>query len=501
MKRLCDRPARCGLILLLLTATLAVCVSACGAEVREAAVAGMFYPDNPDELATMVDICIAGTPDTAVPGSIVAVISPHAGYIYSGAIAGAAYRYLDSGDYDTVVILAPSHHLAFDGVSIYDKGPYETPLGQVPLDTELIVAIRENGTRIDYAAGAHVKEHAVEVQLPFLQRSLGDFELVPMVMGSQDYDLCVETARAVADAVRDSGKKVLLVASTDLSHYHDQVEAAKLDAIFRKLVLADDPAGLYDALFRGTCEACGGGPVIAVLLAAKSLGACDVTETASGDSAEASGDYSRVVGYFSGVITESPGDDCGDPMESGDIALSDDDKKALLDIARTAIERGLTGDPMPEFDISSPALTQLLGAFVTLRNKDELRGCIGYTGQDLPLYLVVMKMAPGAAFHDPRFFPVTEKELKNITIEISVLSSLSPVTSVDDIQIGVHGLVLEKGYSTGLLLPQVPVEQGWDRDTYLEGLCRKAGLPSGAWMDDDAKLSWFTANVFSDDDF
>jgi AmmeMemoRadiSam system protein A len=309
----------------------------------------------------------------------------------------------------------------------------------------------------------------------------------------------VETARAVSDAVKESGKKVLLVASTDLSHFHDQAEAKKLDGVFKNLVLANDPAGLYDALFRGTCEACGGGPVISVLLAAKGLGACIITETASGDSAETSGDYSRVVGYFSGVITESTSD-CGDSTESGDIPLSEDDKRALLNIARTAIDRGLSGDPMPEFDISSPALTQLLGAFVTLRNEEELRGCIGYTSQDLPLYLVVMKMAPGAAFHDPRFFPVTEKELDDITIEISVLSSLSPVTSVDDIEIGVHGLVIEKGYSAGLLLPQVPVEQGWDRDEYLEGLCRKAGLASSAWMDEDTELSWFTANVFSEEE-
>jgi len=293
---------------------------------------------------------------------------------------------------------------------------------------------------------------------------------------------------------------VLLVASTDLSHFHDQAEAAKLDGVFKDLVLANDPAGLYDALFRGTCEACGAGPVISVLLAAKGLGACEVTETASGDSAETSGDYGRVVGYFSGVITDG-GDDCGDHMQNQDIPLTDDDKKTLLSIARTVIEHGLSGDPIPLFDISSRGITQLLGAFVTLRNEEELRGCIGYTGQDLPLYLVVMKMAPGAAFHDPRFFPVTEKELDDITIEISVLSSLSPVPSTDDIEIGVHGLVIEKGFSTGLLLPQVPVEQGWDRDDYLEGLCRKAGLSSDAWMDEDAELFWFTANVFSEDDF
>jgi hypothetical protein len=499
MRRLIDRPIRHGVILVFVTAALAFGVSACGAEIREAAVAGMFYPADPDELADLVDGYLADAPDVSVPGPVTAVIAPHAGYIYSGAIAAAAYRHIDTDGYDTVIVIAPSHYLSFDGVSVNDRGSYETPLGQVPLDMELIEAIRGGGERIDYAAGAHVKEHAVEVQLPFLQRVLGDFELVPMVMGNQDYDLCVETARAVADAVEESGKRVLLVASTDLSHYHSHDEAMMLDGVFRDLVIANNPEGLYDALFRGSCEACGSGAVISVMLAANRLGACDVIETASGDSARASGDYTRVVGYLSAVIAD--GGDCSDSTENQDIPLTDADKETLLHIARTAIERGLTGDPMPEFDISSPALTQLLGAFVTLRNDDELRGCIGYTGQDLPLYLVVMKMAPSAAFHDPRFFPVSERELKDITIELSVLSSLSPVTSTGDIEIGVHGLVIEKGFSTGLLLPQVPVEQGWDRDEYLVGLCRKAGLPSDAWMDDDTRLSWFTANVFSDEDF
>ncbi|MBN1880972.1 MAG: AmmeMemoRadiSam system protein B [Deltaproteobacteria bacterium] len=500
MKRLIDRPARYGRIMLLVITAIAFGCSACGAEVREAAVAGMFYPADPDELADLIDGYLADAPDVAVSGPVAAVIAPHAGYIYSGAIAAAAYRYIDTTGYDTVIVIAPSHHLSFDGVSVNDTGSYETPLGRIPLDMELIEAIRNNGARIDYAAGAHVKEHAVEVQLPFLQRVLGDFELVPMVMGSQDYDLCVETARAIADAVEESGKRVLLVASTDLSHYHSHDEAMILDGVFRDMVIANNPAGLYDALLRGSCEACGAGPVISVMLAANRLGACDVIETDSGDSAKASGDYSRVVGYFSAVIAETDGD-CPDPIGNQDIPLTDDDKKMLLTIARTAIECGLTGDPIPEFDVSSPALTQLLGAFVTLKNDNDLRGCIGYTGQDMPLYLVVMKMAPAAAFHDPRFFPVTEKELKDITIEISVLSSLSPISSTDDIEIGVHGLVIEKGYAMGLLLPQVPVEQGWDRDEYLKGLCRKAGLSSDAWMDDDVKLSWFTANVFSDEDF
>ena len=290
MKRLIDRPVRYGLALMLCMAALSCGISACGAEVRDAAVAGMFYPADPDELAGMVDGYLADAPDAAIPGSITAVISPHAGYIYSGAIAAAAYRHLTPGEYDTVIVIAPSHHLSFDGVSIYDEGPYETPLGRISLDMELIEAIKKNGVRIDRAAGAHVKEHAVEVQLPFLQRSLDDFELVPMVMGSHDYDLCVETARAVADAVVESGKRVLLVASTDLSHFHDQDEAAELDGVFKDLVIANDPAGLYDALLRGTCEACGAGPVISVLLAANRLGACTVTETASGDSAAVSGD-------------------------------------------------------------------------------------------------------------------------------------------------------------------------------------------------------------------
>ena len=463
--------------------------------VREPVVAGQFYPEDPVELKTMIDKFISEVPDIEVSGNIFAVVSPHAGYVFSGPVAAYGYKAIMGKSYDTVIVIAPSHQYSFDGASIYNEGSYKTPLGEVSLDYRMIDDLMESSEKIIYEPMAHKMEHAVEVQLPFLQVVLGDFKLVPIVIGGTSFETCQELSNAIAESI---GKKdVLIVASTDLSHYHTRSEAKKLDGVFEDLLKKNDPIILYDSLNSGRCEACGGTAVITALRTGKTLGYPDVTVLKYDDSGTSSGDTANVVGYISAVVSGEGGKVLSDE-EAGDTSLSPEDKDKLLYIARKTIECGLSGKQLPDFDIQSDALKEPCGAFVTLRKGDELRGCIGYTERDIPLYMVIERAAVGAAFRDPRFFPLKEDELNDITIEISVLSELEPVKKVKEIEVGTHGLVIELGSYKGLLLPQVPVEQGWDTDEFLENVCLKAGLFSESWKDDEAELYKFTAMVFAE---
>lgn len=463
---------------------------------REPAVAGGFYPADPKELRSMIETFLKEAPDTNVPGYPIALISPHAGYVYSGKTAAAGFKTLAGLAYDTVIVIGPSHHYAFEGAAIYADGPYRTPLGDAPLDAELTRAIVENGERITTDSIYHEMEHSVEVEIPFLQVVLGDFKVVPIVMGSHSRAVCEDLAGAIARSV--GTKKVLIVASSDLSHYHPRELARRLDGVFEGFLEKNDPDGLYESMVTGRSEACGGGPVVTALLAAEALGSTGVIVTKYDDSGTANGDTSKVVGYVSAIVYgrgSPPAGEGGDPGTG----LTPADKKKLLSIARRSIEWGLTGGDSPDFGVKSAMLKKNGAAFVTLWKHGELRGCIGSTEPDHPLWETVEIVACGAAFHDPRFFPVTKEELKDIAIEVSVLSELAPVKSIDEIVIGTHGLVIRKGGSQGLFLPEVPVEQGWNRDEYIENVCEKAGLPPSDWKEKDAELYIFTTDHFSEE--
>jgi MEMO1 family protein len=463
---------------------------------RPPAVAGSFYPGDPKDLRAMIMDLLAEAPAVTVPGRPLAVIAPHAGYIYSGPTAAAGFKALAGTSYDTVIIIGPSHHYSFDGSAIYAEGPYRTPLGNVLPDTELIDSIVKNGERITKNGLPHLPEHSVEVEVPFLQVVLGDFRIVPIVMGSSSLASCEELARAIAASVGD--KRVLIVASSDLSHYHSRTVARLLDGVFRKFLEKNDAGGLYDAVVGRKTEACGAGPVVTALLAAEALGSSGVVVTKYDDSGTATGTTDAVVGYISAVVYGRGGPPAGEGSEA-EGSLSKAEKAELLKLARRTIECGLSGDSFPEYTGSSTKLTRKGAAFVTLWKEGELRGCVGYTEAIYPLWETVALVASGAAFRDPRFPGVMKGELKDIRIEVSVLSELRPIKSVDEIIVGTHGVVIRKGGNSGLFLPEVPVQQGWNREEYLENLCRKADLPPGSWKEKDARLYIFTTEAFSEE--
>jgi AmmeMemoRadiSam system protein B/AmmeMemoRadiSam system protein A len=467
-----------------------------GQHVRESVIAGSWYPGDPARLTKDIKGYLKQVPEHKIDGELIALISPHAGYMYSGQVAAHAYKLLEGKEYDIVVIIAPSHRAYFKGASVYPKGGYRTPLGIVPIAEEITEALMKKSPLIDFIPQAHSQEHSLEIQLPFLQVVLKDFRLVPIVMGEQDLPMCKELSAAIADVIK--GKNALLIASTDLSHFHTYDEAVALDQQFVKHVGAFDPEGLNKALRGGKCEACGGGPVVAVMLAAQTLGA-DKSEVLNyANSGDVTGDHSSVVGYMAAALYRGTGTARSHNKENVgiDLGLSEEEKKILHEIAHTVIWNKASGKKVPEFNITSERLKELRGAFVTINKKGSLRGCIGHIKGVKPLYKSVEEMAEAAAFQDPRFPPVTKKELKDLEIEISALTPFKQITDVSEIEVGKHGLYIEKGFYSGLLLPQVATEYGWDRDTFLEHTCRKAGLPPDAWKDKETRIYIFSADIF-----
>lgn len=269
--------------------------------VRPPAVAGKFYPAHPQQLREMIATLLAEAERVSVSGRIRGVIAPHAGYMYSGLTAAHAYKLLQGERYETVVIVSPSHWEYFRGVSVYSGDAYETPLGKIPVDTELRNLLSGASEHVLVAEVGHRAEHALEVQLPFLQETLpaGSFRVLPLVMGDQQRDVCFALGNAVAEVLRD--RNVVLVASTDLSHYYPASVAERLDAVMMNDVAAFDFEQLMTDLETRRTEACGGGPTVAVMVALHELGVRKIKVTHRSTSGDTTGDYSSVVGYLSAV--------------------------------------------------------------------------------------------------------------------------------------------------------------------------------------------------------
>ncbi|MDY7001433.1 MAG: AmmeMemoRadiSam system protein B [Thermodesulfobacteriota bacterium] len=462
--------------------------------IRESVLAGMWYPGSAADLRDMVGKFLDQAAAAEPQGRLTALVAPHAGYPYSGPIAAHAYKLLYGKKFETVVVIGPSHHAAFPGVSVYDQGGYQTPLGLAPLDKEFITELTSISPTIRYVPKAHAREHSVEIELPFLQVAMPGFKLVPLVMGEQSMPTCQNLAKALARAAKD--KSVLIVASSDLSHFHSSSQARKLDAVVQKCVRDFDPESLFQNLARRKCEACGGGPMITAMLASKAMGANKGVVLAYGDSGDTTGDHSRVVGYMAAAFFAQDNKDAPKNPGKNESALSPDDKKILHQVARQAIQAKFNKQTFTPPENPSDALQQIRGAFVTLKKKGELRGCIGHIIGHLPLHETVAQMALAAAFSDPRFPKLRANEFEHLEFEISALTPLEKITSVERIEVGKHGLLMRQGFRQGVLLPQVPVEWGWDRDQFLDYTCRKAGLAPGCWKDPDTEIFTFSAEVF-----
>jgi MEMO1 family protein len=266
---------------------------------RKSVIAGSWYPGNPSVLIRHIEAFLNSIPDAETEGEIVALIAPHAGYIYSGQVAAYAYKGIFRKKYDAVIIIGPSHRTSFHGVSIFSSGGYETPLGIVPIAVELANQIKKNSKFVSDIPVAHLQEHSIEIQLPFLQYVLGNFSFIPLVMGDQSASTCQDLAQAICDSMQ--GMKVLIVASSDLSHFHGYNEATKLDSIVLQYLKDSDALGLLDSLGSENAEACGGGPMAVAMLVAGKCGASHARVLKYANSGDVSGDKSSVVGYVAAI--------------------------------------------------------------------------------------------------------------------------------------------------------------------------------------------------------
>ena len=448
----------------------------CTDNIKEPSVAGTFYPADKKELKDTIDTFLSKVNRIPREGNIIALISPHAGYRYSGQVAAYGYKHIQDRDIRKIILIGQSHHEGFKGASVYTNGSFKTPLGNVEIDEKSAKKLLNENADVKFYPEAFAKEHSIEVQLPFLQSMLKDFTIIPILIGSptrQTFEHLISELTEMMDG------QTLMIASTDLSHYHRYSEAVEMDS---KLISAIERLSVMNAgelVQTGKSEMCGSIPVIIAMEVAKRHGANLGVLFNYANSGDVTQEKDKVVGYASMGLIRSP--------------YTDVEKKELLSIARNAITEFVTDKKTIEVDMKNPKLRTDGAVFVTIKEKGSLRGCIGHVQAIMPLYQSVIKNAIAASSSDPRFPPMTKDELQDIEIEISILSLMQKLKDVKNIQIGKHGLVIRKGSQSGLLLPQVPIEQGWDRQTFLKQICAKAGLPEYAWK--DAELYTFTAEI------
>ena len=481
-------------IVILIIATMMMMNSCNGQEkvpvVRPATQANRFYTGDSTALSEEVDSFLAVHRGRTQYDNVAALIVPHAGYYFSGNVAASAYMTLNpKRPYKRIFLLGPSHHEWLDGASVNTEADYyATPLGKVKVDRETAMQLTKDSL-FSYRPEAHDREHCLEVQLPFLQRRLGDVPpIVPIIIATNDYEKLQRMAAVLKPYFTDEN---LFVISSDFSHYPSYEVACEVDARTGKAIESGDVGQLIAAIETNArsgkrnlaTSACGEFAIITLMLM---LDRHDEVKHLmyqnSGDIDDH--DPNRVVGYHAFAILRN---------DSTSFTLTDADKKLLKEIAYESIRDSLDGKPIRS--TTHATLNVKCGAFVSLHKHGRLRGCIGHFGEDYPLYEIVAEMARAAAFEDPRFTPVRREELDDIDIEISVLTPMRRIQSLDEFELHRHGIYIRKGYRSGTFLPQVADEVNWTKEEFVAHCSQdKAGLGWDGWR--DAELYVYEAIVF-----
>ncbi len=470
--------------------------------IRLPVAAGSYYLGNKSVLSKQIDEFLAQVKDISIEGEPKILIVPHAGYAFSGQIAASAFKLLEGKNFKTVILIGPSHTDWFMGSSVDSQGIWQTPLGDIEIDADLAKKIISEHKNIFNRPQSHQKEHCLEVCLPFLQKTLKDFKIVPIIVGQSNKQSREALVYALSKYIDN---QTLIVISSDLSHYPNYEIANMADHKVIDAILTGKSENLTNVIQDlmsqslpglDTC-ACGEEAIHIGLLLSEIMQINDIKfldYTNSGDLPAGrqgiTGDHSRVVGYASIVFSKDE--------QKG---LANNERQMLLQIARQSIENYLENKKIPEFKDVLPALKQPQGAFVTLTRNHQLRGCIGRIIEEKqPLYQVVSKMAVSAAVDDNRFSSVSLNEMKNINIEISVLSPIKKIKNpIQEIEIGKHGVIVQQGSRSGVFLPQVATENSWGLEEFMGQLCQqKAGLSWDAWKGDGIDIYVFSAEVFSE---
>jgi AmmeMemoRadiSam system protein B/AmmeMemoRadiSam system protein A len=485
---------------------------AAGKNIRTPAVAGRFYPENPDKLRAAINRFMT----YAIPAKNeqpIAIVSPHAGYIYSGQIMADAFAQARPYDYDLIVLLGVNHTTpGFDGVSVFSTGGFKTPLGIAKIDSEAAQHLIRRYPQAVFDKSVHREEHSIEVLVPFVQILFPDKPILPIIVSHKDDDSNKIFGKVLAQSLID--RNALIVASSDLSHYPTYARARQVDQKTLQAMISLD-IDRYQRVIRNqissdadglsTC-ACGDRPTMAAMTASKYLGASRgyiVSYANSGDALV--GKRDRVVGYGAvGYSRQSAGKKDFPNFQTSPhnvlSPLTSSQQRRLLQFARIALSQFFESEtlPLPRFTDSRLHIGQ--GAFVTLKRHGQLRGCIGHMADNLPLCHTVGRMALQAAFSDHRFSPLKASELEEIEIEISALTPFQQVDGPTNIVVGQDGVMIRKSGRSAVFLPQVAPEQGWNREEMLTHLCQKAGLSDSAWKE-GATFYTFQAQVFNEGAF
>ena len=465
--------------------------------VRPATQANRFYTSNPEELSQEVDSFLTLHSNKTTYQNVAALIVPHAGYYFSGNVAASAYMALDpKKSYKRIFLLGPSHHEWLNGASVNSKVDYyATPLGNVKVDRETAQQLIDTDSVFSYKAAAHAQEHCLEVQLPFLQRRLNEVPpIVPIIISTNDYSKLKRMAEMLRPYFTDDN---LFIISSDFSHYPSYEDAYEVDTKTGKAIETGDVEQLIATIENNAdsgkrnlaTSACGEFPIITLMLMLNhNYEIKHLMYQNSGDIDNH--DHSRVVGYHAFAFLRKQ-------TSESEFTLTDADKKQLKEIALQSIKDSLDSKPIarPTLHSQLSILNSKCGAFVSLHKFGRLRGCIGHFGEDYPLHEIVAEMACAAAFEDPRFTPVTREELDDIDIEISVLTPMRRIQSIDEFELHRHGIYIRKGFRSGTFLPQVADEVNWTKEEFI-GHCSqdKAGLGWDGWR--DAELYVYEAIVF-----
>ncbi len=441
-------------------------------------MAGSWYPDQPEELARLIDGYLNLV--RPVDGAPAALIVPHAGYRYSGLVAAHGFRQLEGGNFDTAVLIASDHQPPISRpISVWAKGGYETPFGVLPVNEELAGRLIDHDERIRFDPETHAHEHSIEIELPFLKQVCPDCQIIPVMIGGADEGTVRVLAEALLEVLPPEG--VVIIASSDLSHYPSYEHAREVDESTLAAIELGEREELrrviQESMAKGipnlaTC-ACGEVPIRVAMQVASGQGADRISLLSYSNSGEVeNGDRARVVGYGAVMFWhyETP-------------ALTTAQQNMLLDLAREAVAAQLHSGEVPQDPLAGPEFERLSAVFVTLRLGAKLRGCIGQVRADTPLYQAVREKAIAAAIGDPRFPSLQEKELSGLSYEISILSPLERISSERQVEVGTHGVALRRGNRRAVLLPKVAADRDWEGRTLLENLYIKAGLPADGWKD------------------
>ncbi|MFO7657827.1 MAG: AmmeMemoRadiSam system protein B [Bacteroidales bacterium] len=477
---------------------------------RKPLVAGQFYPGRADELnAELIRLFAEAVPAKSA-GDVIAIITPHAGYVFSGIVAASAFNQVNPRkNYKTIFVIGSSHRTMFDGASVYNKGNYETPLGTVLVDLETANMLINKHEVFLFKSEAHNAEHSLEVQLPFLQHVMEtEYKIVPIVIATQNLSTCKKIAEALKPFFN---KENLFVISTDFSHYPEYNDAVNVDKATASAILSNDPERLVTALRANenknisglATSLCGWTAVLTLMYMTENTTDIKYDHILYKNSGDAKyyGDKSRVVGYHAIAVTaETMNSDAeSKTKDKTGFQLTEKEKKKLIEISRNTLETYIRSGTIPEVNDSqlTENLNTYCGAFVSLHKEGKLRGCIGNFSQDIPLYKIVQEMTVSSSAHDHRFTPVTNGELEKIDIEISVLTPMKKIVSPDEIILGTHGIYIRKGQNSGTFLPQVAISTGWSLEEFLGHCARdKAGIGWEGWK--DAEIFTYEAIVFSE---